>query len=245
MTTVYPYSTDPHNALAGIPVWQGVCPGTPVSIFGYSSTVGSTALGPLWEGLTPSGGAYAYPSSAVQMSIVSNSTSDTSALSLLILGLDGSYNSISETIALNGTTTVTTVNSYFRINDISCTNGNNVGKITVSNGATTYAQINPGIGQTQMSIYTVPNGHTFWLYYVNSFASIGFTSSAYMNYAEYNKNTTGASTILSQTPYVQSLSLPYNFQPIPHPGGTDIQFQFKASTGTNTIASCYAGGVLI
>ena len=59
-----------------------------INIFGFSAAVGSTALGPLWEGLTVSGGAYAYPSSASTLTIVSDSASDTSALSIQIQGLD-------------------------------------------------------------------------------------------------------------------------------------------------------------
>ena len=44
-----------------------------VSIFGYSAAVGSTAQGPLWEGLTLSGGNYVYPSSAAPLVLVSDS----------------------------------------------------------------------------------------------------------------------------------------------------------------------------
>lgn len=221
----------------------------PVYILGYSGNVGSTAQGPLWEGLTSSGGAYAYPSSAVQMSVVSSSASDTSALSILISGLDGSYNAISETLALNGTSAVTSVNSYFRINNVIVTNGKNVGDITVSNSSTTYAKILAGVGQTEMSIYTVPAGFVFYLLRVQAYANIGFTSSAYLLYQEYNKinsgTYTGQVTLDAQSTFVQSLVLDYQDTPFAHPSGTDIQFEFKASTGTNTIASVYALGYLV
>lgn len=229
-----------------------------VEIFGYSTTIGSTALGPVWEGLTPSGGNYTYPSSASQLTIVSSSASDTSALSVQINGLDANFNLLSENIALNGTTAVTSVNSYYRINSLACTNGLNVGNITAKIGSTLYAQINAGIGQTQMSIYTVPNGYTFYLSYIQANANIGFTSSAYMTYAEFNKfnlgnviaengynyTVNGNTTLLSQSPFVQIFDSPFTV-PIAHPGGTDIQYQLKASTGTNTIGSIFAGGYII
>lgn len=216
-----------------------------VNIFGYSTAVGSTALGPLWEGLTVSGGAYTYPSSASTLTIVSDSASDTSALSIQIQGLDSGYNAITETIAMNGTTNVTTTKSFLRINLMTTTNGLNVGNITAKISSTTYAKIAAGIGQTQMSLYTVPAGYTFYLSYVQADASIGFTSSNYMKYAEYNKdNVSGEVNLLNQTTYVQSLNIPYSY-PIPHTEKTDIQFQVLTNTGSPFVANIYAGGILI
>ena len=228
----------------------------PVEIFGYSATVGSTALGPLWEGLTLSGGAYVYPGSALQMTLVSTTT-DTQII--FVMGLDANFNLLSEYITLTGTTPVTTVNSYFRINGLLVTNGINAGTITCKNGSNLYAQINPGIGQTQMSIYTVPRGYTFYLSYVQSDSSIGFTSSNYMTFVEYNKfniavngdnvngypvNYGSNTTVVSQTPFVQTLNIPYTI-PVAHEEGTDIQYQIKANTGSPFAADVYAGGILI
>ena len=218
---------------------------TAINIFGFSTAVGSTALGPVWEGLTVSGGAYAYPSSAAALVLVSDSASDTSALSVQIQGLDASYAPITETIAMNGTTNVTTTNTFLRINLMSTTNGVNVGNITAKISSTTYAKINAGIGQTQMSIYTVPKGYTFYLSYIQGDASIGFTSSNYMKFAEYNKdNTTGEINTLTQTAFVQTLNLSYTWG-IPHNEKTDIQFQMLANTGSPFVGSIYAGGILI
>jgi len=218
---------------------------TPIQIFGYSAAVGSTAFGPLWEGLTSSGGTYAYPSSAAQLVLVSDSGSDTSALSVKIDGLDANYAPLSETIAMNGTTNVTTINSFLRINLISTTNGVNVGNITAKISTTTYAKIVAGIGQTQMSIYTVPAGYTFYLDAVQGNANILFTASNYILFAEYNKyNITGEVNLLSQSTFVQYFTQA-NKNPIAHPEKTDIQFQVKAFTGTTNIASLYSSGVLI
>jgi len=218
---------------------------TPVNIFGFSTAVGSTALGPLWEGLTLSGGAYAYPSTAAPLVLVSDSASDTSALSIRIEGLGAGFVPLVETIALNGTTNVTTTNSFLRINLMTTTNGLNVGNVTAKISSTTYAKISAGIGQTQMSIYTVPAGYTFYLSYVQADASIGFTSSNYMKYAEYNKdNVSGEINLLNQTTFVQSLNIPYSC-PIAHTEKTDIQFEIIANTGSPFLANIYAGGILI
>ena len=247
-------------------VGRGMIPNhQPVQIFGYSTAVGSTALAPLWEGLTLSGGTYTYPSSAGQVVLVSSSASDTSALSVQIQGLDANFNLISETIALNGTSNVTSVNSYFRINSLFCTNGTNVGTITAKIATVLYAQINAGVGQSQASFYTVPSGYTFYLDYIQANASIGFTSSNYMIYAEYNKLnlnqipvggaatglngynpyvSTGSVTLTGQSPFVQIFEIPYS-APLFHGGGTDIQFQIKANSGSPFTASIFAGGYLI
>jgi hypothetical protein len=218
---------------------------TALNIFGFSGAVGSTALGPLWEGLTLSGGAYTYPTSAAPLVLVSDSASDTSALSVQIQGLDANYAPLVETIAMNGTTNVTTTNSFLRINLMTTTNGINVGNITAKISSTTYAKISAGIGQTQMSLYTVPAGYTFYLSYLQADASIGFTSSNYMKFAEYNKdNTTGEVNLLNQSTFVQAFQFPFTC-PVAHNQKTDVQFQIQANSGSPFLANIYAGGILI
>lgn len=230
----------------------------PVQIFGFSTTVGSTALGPLWEGLTLSGGAYTYPSSAGQIVLLSASGATDAALVIQVNGLDTNFNLLSEKVTLNGSGTATTVNSYFRINGLAVTNGVNAGNITAKIATVLYAQINAGISQTQMSLFTVPNGFTFYLTYVQANASLAFTSGTSMTYAEQNKfnltNTVGQSgyiytsggntTLLQQSPFVQLYNIPFTV-PVAHPQGTDIQYQVKASTGSPYTASVFAGGYLI
>jgi hypothetical protein len=218
---------------------------TPVEIFGYSAAIGASAQGPMWEGQTQSGGLYTPPSSAAPLVLVSSSASDTTALSVRIEGCGANFAALTETIALNGTTNVTTTNSFLRINAMYVTNGTNVGTITAKISSTTYAQINAGIGQTQMSIYTVPAGYTFYLSYVQYDAAIGFTSSAYMTGQEYNKdNVSGQVTVTQQTVFVQKQETPFTV-PVAHTEKTDMQFCVKASAGGPLTASCYAGGILI
>jgi len=218
---------------------------TGVEIFGYSAAIANSATGPMWEGQTQSGGLYAYPSSAAPLVLVSSSASDTTALSVRIEGLSSTFEPLVETIALNGTTNVTTTGSFLRINAMYLTNGTNVGTITAKISSTTYAQINPGVGQTQMSIYTVPAGYTFYLSYTQYDAAIGFTSSAYMTAQEYNKdNVSGAVTVTHQTVFVQKQETPFT-NPIAHTEKTDLQFCVKSSSGGPLTCSMYAGGVLI
>jgi hypothetical protein len=218
---------------------------TGLEIFGYSAAIGSTAQGPMWEGQTQSGGLYSPPSSAAPLVLVSTSASDTSALSVRIEGCGANFVALSETIPMNGTTNVTTTNSFLRINAMYVTNGTNVGVITAKISSTTYAQINASVGQTQMSIYTVPAGYTFYLSYVQYDAAIGFTSSAFMTSQQYNKdNVSGATTITQQTVFVQKQEVPFTV-PVVHTEKSDMQFCVKASSGGPLSASVYAGGILI
>jgi len=218
---------------------------TGLEIFGYSPNIANTAQGPMWEGQTQSGGLYTPPSSAAQLVLVSSSATDDTTRSVIISGLDANFAPITEIIALNGTTNVTTTQSFLRINSMYMASSTNTGTITAKISSTTYAQINPGIGQTQMSIYTVPAGYTFYLSYVQYDAAIGFTSSAYMTAQEYNKdNTTGQVTITHQTVFVQKQETPFTV-PIAHPEKMDIQFCVKSSSGGPLTCSMYAGGYLI
>ena len=131
-----------------------------LNIYGYQASVG-TSFVPVWEGNS----SYTFPSSAIQMHIASsvNTGDDKTATSVLISGLDASYNQISETIKLNGTTAVTTVKYYFRINSMAVTAGAPTGNITLKDttDTTLYAEILAGNGRTLMCIYTVPAGYTF------------------------------------------------------------------------------------
>lgn len=218
---------------------------TGLEIFGYSPNIANTAQGPMWEGQTQSGGLYTPPSSAAPLVLVSSSATDDTTRAVIIEGLDAKFAPITEIIALNGTTNVTTTKSFLRINSMSMATITNTGTITAKISSTTYAQINPGIGQTQMSIYTVPAGYTFYLAYVQYDAAIGFTSSAYMTAQEYNKNnTTGQITVTQQTVFVQKQETPF-VVPVAHPEKMDMQFCVKSSSGGPLTCSMYAGGYLI
>jgi hypothetical protein len=221
---------------------------TGIEIFGYSAAIANTAQGPMWEGQTQSGGLYVYPSVAAPLVLVSDSATDNTTRSVVIDGLGADFVPLTETIALNGTTNVTTTNSFLRINQMTMLNSTNTGNITASISSTVYAKINAGVGQTQMSIYTVPAGYTFYLSYTQYDAAIGFTSSAYMTGQEYNKFNAGTSsglvTVTHQTVFVQKQETPFT-APILHPEKTDMQFCVKSSAGGPLTCSMYAGGILI
>jgi hypothetical protein len=227
-----------------------------VAIFGYTAAAGNVEQ-TIWEGSTTGGTDYVFPSAASQMTMVSTSTSDTSALMIQINGLDANFNLLSENIAMNGTTAVTTVNSYLRINSLYVTNGTNVGTITAKVSSTVYAQINPGIGQTQMAVFTVPAGYTFFKTYTEASTSLG--SSQYMTlrtYSYYNLagvrtvngykcNHQNNTVVNGQTafngPITSQVTVPFGY-----PAGTDIKFQVVSSGGgVNGAVSVAVYGYLV
>ena len=219
---------------------------TPFLLYGYSASVSNTAFGPLWEGLTQSGGLYPFPSSAAQLTIVSSSASDTTALSVQIQGLDANFAPISEVIALNGTNAVTSVKSYLRVNNVGVTNGINVGTITFKQSTTLLAQINPGLGVNQASIYTVPAGYSLYIMRSYKTANIGFTSGAWINFeVQFNDNVSGAQKIVQEQTFVQQIEINYETVPRKITEKTDIQYLYKSSVGGPLICSQNLIGFLI
>lgn len=217
----------------------------PLNLFGNTTALGSTAFGPLWEGLTGTGGAYAYPASPVIMTLASSSASDT-AVTIRINGLGAGYVLQSEDVALNGTTGVLTTKTFLRINNMQTIAGNAVGNVTAVNGAVTYAKINAGNGNTQMSIYTVPANHTFYQTYYQADANTSSTSGAYIRLRTYTIDNPkgGVITALNQTAFVQQLLVPLTY-PLEFPEKHDIQYQMLGSGGAGAVANIYVGGILI
>lgn len=214
---------------------------TQANIYGYQAAVTTSTI-PLWENATT----YTYPVSASTMLLYSSSASDT-AVSIFINGLDTNYNSQTETLVLtNGTTGVTTVKSYLRINSISVVGSTNpVGTIHLSNAGktVTYAQIAIGSGRSQMSIYTVPNGYTFYLTRVNGYVSPNNNANFYCDYSVWTQNVNGIITLLQQAPFVNTYQT-LRVSPRPYAAKTDIQWRAKMSAGTS-IVSIGVEGILI
>jgi len=146
--------------------------------FGQNSVVGDS-VETIWQ----QGGLYSYPPSATTMTVSSSNTNDTSAgtgaRTVQILGLDGDYNEISETITLNGQTAVTTTNSFLRVNRAlvltAGSGGANAGIIYVGTGTVTlgvpanvYTTINgDGTNQTLQAFWTVPANYNAYIYQTN------------------------------------------------------------------------------
>lgn len=226
-------------------VARGQIPGhSLVNVFGYQAAVGSNFY-PVWENVT----AYTFPSAAQKMLVYSTSASDINCR-IVLTGLDEKWNLITEVVILtNGTTGVQTTQSFLRINSALATDAvyaNPVGTVIIGNTGKTaiYAQINAGIGKTQMAIYSVPDDHTFYLTRVDAYISEPGGGNSYGTYrVSATDNVNGTTYIVLQSPF----GLRYEARrvtPFPYTQKTDLQWQIKAGTGTMP-AGVIIEGILI
>ena len=126
----------------------------------------------IWDG----GGLYTYLTSAGVLTVTSTDGDDaaagTGARTVTVEGLDENYNQVSETLTVGGGAGSVEFYRVFRaFVATSGSSGTNEGTITIAQGVTTLAQIrsvgsptSTGLGQTFMSIYTVPAGYTGYIY---------------------------------------------------------------------------------
>ena len=208
-------------------VSEGVISGSSVrNIFGWQAST-TTSFIPLWENATT----YTYPGSALTMTVTSASATDDGG-TVTIIGLDASYNVVSDTVTCNNAVAPTTSVGFFRINDVifSKSTGANVGNITVANGGTTYAKILVGVGRNQASIYTVPAGKSFYLYRIDAFSndSTAAKPGLFRNYVKYN---TGQIYVVARTTFESNMNIQRRL-PFKYNEKTDIQFQLRTLVGT-------------
>jgi hypothetical protein len=136
--------------------------------FGDNESIGITEE-TVWDG----GGIYTYPASASVMLVSSDSGGDTQtgfgARSVKLSGVDDTYTFIEESVLTYGTAATLTTNQYLRVFRVVVTSAGTSetadGDIYVGTGAITagvpaniFAQIAQGNNQTQMSIFTIPDG---------------------------------------------------------------------------------------
>ncbi len=141
--------------------------------FGLNLTVGAT-FETVWTMST----VYAYLTAETTLNISSGDVDDTAAgagaQQIKIEGLDGNHNPISEHVEMNGQTAVATAKKYLRVHRMMVTRGaSNQGIVYAGVGGpasgvptTTYGAIAAGYGQTLQALYTIPGGHTGYLYQV-------------------------------------------------------------------------------
>lgn len=137
---------------------------TIVNKFGYNNDVDNAVT----EIIASQGGTLTIMTSGATLDCVSDDANDTSAgtgaRAIYIDGIDGSGDPQAEVVTLNGTTAVTTVNSYLGVNRIfilsAGSSGLNEGNITVfeTSGTTTQGYIPVGAGVTQQCFYHTPLG---------------------------------------------------------------------------------------
>ena len=224
MSYLDPYKS--HNHLYDVA--RGIFPHeSALNIFGFNRAV-ETAFETVWN----DGATYAFPSAAVIMSAVSTSASD--VMPVLISGLDIDYEPISEIVTLTGTSAVTTTTPFFRINSAVILAGSNVGDITISNGGVKYAFIEATLGVMQSCIYTVPAGHSMYIFRIEANSA---TTNANKFITIRNVITANGRTLRVAEATFATSQVSYDRQ-VPFKIGekSDFQFEAKSSSGTNEVA---------
>jgi hypothetical protein len=123
-----------------------------INKFGYNSAL-STAYETVWDG----GAIYAYPGSALAMTLTSAGGGTDNGVQVNVEGLDTNYDQVNQTVTLAGSGTATTTTEFLRVFRAYIVGSQApTGNITIANGGTTYAQITLGNNQTLMAVYTVP-----------------------------------------------------------------------------------------
>jgi hypothetical protein len=251
MITSHPSTPDTQSTLAAdfpYQVARNKVPGAQIkNVFAFSATVGTT-INTLWDA-TPT--AYAFPTSAVVMTIASTSASDNTACKVTVNGLDSGFNPLVETVTLNGVTNVTTTGSFLRVNSVDVVSPGtgqvtNIGTITVKNGGTTYAQINPTIGRTQQAYYTVPNGYTFYLTAIHSFSGDAGLGTNYVSFqvkVRDNDLATPVTRLLTESNFLGAYQVNRTV-PLLYGQKNDIEWQISVHAGVQSV-SLIAMGILI
>jgi len=209
-----------------------------VSVFGHNANVDTS-----FETVADTSALLSEMSAAQQLKVVSSSTQDASGSSgantLTINGLDGTYATLSKTIALGGTGAVTVTGGYLRVFEAHVatagSSGTNIGDITVTNSgaSTTLLQVAAGEGQSHAAIYTAPTGTT--LYISQIWASEGTTKGSEVHLFTREPGGVWRSRMLTSvnhSPFSLALAMP-----IPVSAKTDIQMRAKAlQAGANVTA---------
>lgn len=211
------------------------------------------------ENLWTVGGLYVYPTSAMQMEVVSSSGDDASGgtgiKTVELTYLTSDFTEGSEIITLNGTSTVTTVaTNIYRVNNFRAktvgTGGKAAGNIDVRHrsGSPIYSRISTNMTRARNSAYTVPKDKK--LYVTNITFSVGgiLKNEAYTvrftTQAKYD-NVSGenldffmpySEVLLEDMPFTKEISIPTGI-----PAGVDINVLATAYTANCMCISILRG----
>lgn len=201
---------------------------TPYNIFGVNRAVGTG-----WETVWNGPANYVYPSSALQMSLVSSSAADTMAVA--ISGLDANYNQIADLVTLNGLTPVTTNLNFYRINSAAILSGSNVGNISISNGGTVYGYIEAELGATQTCSFTVPVNCSLYIFRINV-ASGTANGNQYISYRNTVRSSNGRVLRVAEGSFNNNIQSFDRQIPFRIDEKTDFRFEAKSSNASNVLS---------
>jgi hypothetical protein len=193
---------------------------THIDKFGLNSSVGSS-----YETIWDAGSPYAYPSSAVAMTVTSASGASDNGVEVTIIGLDGDYAEVEQTVTLGGLGVATTTQTFVRVFRAFVSNAQDAtGVLDIDNGGTVYAQIQPDFQQTMMAVYTIPAGKTGYLVSGNVSSTKDKDITAKLMMREFGGVLRTKGLVLTPgTPFQRTWSIPQRI-----PEKTDVEIRAKA-----------------
>lgn len=198
-----------------------------VNIFGTATAIGTAYRTP-WE--LANTNALPLISTASQLDVASSDAADTSQV-VQLQGLDADYNQITENISLNGTSTITTTQSFKAINGFVTISGNCAGNVTAKISSVVYAQITAGAGRNQAAIYTVPAGFSFYLARIDAFSATATGASKFVTFNNKNTFSDGRVFNVATTTFAQRMDI-MRILPFKVPAKTTLEFQAKLNSST-------------
>jgi len=206
-----------------------------INKFGYATSVSSSEVAVFNGGL-----AYVYATTAAPLLVVGTSTVDVSS-AITIEGLDVNYNEISTVVTINGTTTVTTTDSFIRVNRAFVSNdAEPTSSIRILNSdGNLNSEIAAEENQSLQAVYTIPAGYTGYLEQIaantatevaNKFVRVRLKVREFGGVFK-----TKAKFTIARGSYEEI----YKF-PLPIPEKSDIEVTAESSSGVNEVSAVFA-----
>jgi hypothetical protein len=177
---------------------------------------------------------YDWTWSAGVLTVVSSSDSDTTTM--VVEGLDDSYNEVSETFTLTGTSpTAAGSQTFARVHRAYMTGtATNVGKISIKQGTTIVGEIAADMGQSLTTNFTIPAGKTGYLLSMQAGASKNQVADIFFFQRPFGGAFRVAGTFsLNQTNQTADFAVPIKFTE-----KTDVEMKVRGSANA-TISADY------
>ncbi len=194
-----------------------------------------------------------WPTSAATLSLVSSSADDaaagTGARSVAVFGLNADYVEISEVVALNGVTPVSTVTAFLRVQTVTSVSvgstGSNVGTITISHSGNGQQVMTPTTNLARCMAMTVPARHTgFIMDALVTFTTTQLGETRGVAIQSHLRSPTGIVTKATRTFYEVSHQSRFGFIGAMR-AGTDLWFSTRMHSQGGSETASVAGLVTV
>jgi len=221
------------------------------------------SVGTVYEDIWTNGGQYLFLANAEQIDVASvganaaddkgTPTAGTGARTIIIQGLDSDYNFIEEEVTMNGVTPVRTTASFLRIFRAFVqrvgSDGINQGDIKGTPAVTTAAiqfEIVTDIGQSQLSIFTVPAGYSLDIKTFETNTGKGDDAIAELMWRKYLSSPDeygGWRIIIEERSYQNATNEPLDGTVLPEK--SDVRVRAKSANGTSGIDVSYGARLVL